>query len=551
MIEEPTGKKGLSRRTRTLARVGTGLLMLAALVFAPPLFNVSRLQRHIAASISASLGRPVRMDKVSLHLLPVPGFTLENLVVSEDPAFGSEPTIRAGKVEVTLRPSSLWRRQVELSSIKFEVDDNGSAPNLNLVRNAQDRWNIEGLLMHAAQVNIAPTAQRRPGPEPRFPYIEATGGRINVKIGEEKLPFALTDADFALWLPEPQEWRVRLEARPVRTDTNVSETGELRMEGSLGRAASIAEMPVDLSASWHNAPLGEVSKVITGSDKDWRGTLMAEASLLGRLGDAELKTSLNFNDLRRADFVPEKTLDVHVECSGMVNVTTAVVLSPQCSVPVSTTLPVSQVSATADRIDLSAPRSTRIQIGSPGVSEDWLLDWARLFSEHLPPCASCGTSTVQGSVVYLGGADGGRWQGRMEGTMPSALDRPNPDSSRLGFVIAGAGDEFLIEPVDLIPAGKPPLTLSGTLDKNGYMLGLIGTATEAQMRSLETAMPPLGEGLDKLLPDIFRDATKPARVNIFCSRKWAGNSDSKETCTTVPAEIPPAKPRSGNKASSH
>jgi len=543
MMEEPTGKKGLSSRTRTLARVCIGLLLLAALVFAPPLFNVSRLQRHIAASISTSLGRPVRMDKVSLHLLPVPGFRLENLVVSEDPAFGSEPTIRAGKVEVTLRPSSLWRRQVELSSIKFEVDDNGSAPNLNLVRNAQGRWNIEGLLMHAAQVDIAPTAQRRPGPEPRFPYIEATGGRINVKIGEEKLPFALTEADFALWLPESQEWRVRLEARPVRTDTNVSETGVLRLEGSLGRAASIAEIPVDLSASWHNAPLGEVSKVITGSDKDWRGTLMAEASLLGRLGDAELKTSLNFNDLRRADFVPEKTLDVHVECSGMVNVTTAVVLSPQCSVPVSTTLPVSQVSATSDRIDLSAPRNTRIQIGSPGVSEDWLLDWARLFSEHLPPCASCGTLTVQGSVVYLGGPDGGRWQGRVEGTMPSAFDRTNPDSGRLGFVITGAGDEFLIEPVDLVPAGKPPLTLSGTLDKNGYTLALIGTATEAQTRSLEIAMPPLGEGLDKLLPDLFRDATKPARVNILCSRKWSANSDSKETCTTIPTELPPAKPR--------
>ena len=457
MIEEPTGKKGLSRRTRALARVGAGLLLLAALIFAPPLFNVSRLQRHIAASISASLGRPVRMDKVSLHLLPVPGFTLENLVVSEDPAFGNEPTIRAGKVEVTLRPSSLWRRQVELSSIKFEVDDNGSAPNLNLVRNAQGRWNIESLLMHAAQVDIAPTAQRKPGPEPRFPYIEATGGRINVKIGEEKLPFALTDADFALWLPEPQEWRVRLEARPVRTDTNVSETGELRLEGSLGRAASIAEMPVDLHASWHNALLGEVSKVVTGSDKDWRGTLMAEATLLGKLGDAELKTSVNFNDLRRADFFPEKTLDVHAECSGRINVPTAVVLNPQCSIPATATLPASQVSATADRIDLSAPGNMRIQIGSPGVSEDWLLDWARLFSEHLPSCASCGTSTVQGSVVYLGGADadGGRWQGRVEGTMPSALDRANPDSGRLSFVIAGAGDEFLIDPVDLMPAGVP------------------------------------------------------------------------------------------------
>jgi len=552
MPEEPTSEKTPSRRTRTLARWGAGLLLLAALIFTPPLLNVSRLQRRITASISASLGRPVRMDKVSLHLLPVPGFTLENLVVSEDPAFGSEPTIRAGKVEVTLRPSSLWRRQVELSSIKFEVDDGGGAPNLNLVRNAQGRWNIEGLLMHASQVGIAPTAQPKPGPEPRFPYIEATGGRVNVKLGEEKLPFALTDADFALWLPEPQEWHVRLEARPVRTDANITETGVLRLEGSLGRATAIADMPVDLHASWHNAPLGEASKVITGSDAQWRGTLMAEASLLGKLGEAELKTSVTLNDLRRADFVPEKTLELHAECSGKIDVTTAIVLSPLCNIPAPSNS--AQISATADHLDLSAPQNTQVQVGSPGVSEEWLLDWARLFSEHIPACASCGTSMAQGSLIYLGGADanGGRWQGRVEGPLGFVVSPADADAAantgRPQFAIAGAGDVFVLEPVNLTPPGKtPPLNLSGTFDKNGYTLNLEGTATEAQLRTLETTLPPLGQGLEKLLPDIFGDATKAAKVSLLCSRKWG----AEEICTTMPAELPPAKQHRGGKSAIH
>jgi hypothetical protein len=554
MTEETTSERAPGRRTRLLARLLAGVLFLAALVFTPPLFNVSRLQRRIAASISASLGRPVTMDKVSLHLLPMPGFTLENLVVSEDPSFGSEPTIRAGKVDVTLRPSSLWRRRVELSSIKFEVSDTGSAPNLNLVRNAQGHWNIEGLLMHAAQVGIAPTAQRLPGPDPRFPYIEATGGRINVKLAEEKLPFALSDADFALWLPDPQQWRVRLEARPLRTDINVSDTGEVRLEGSLGRAAAIAEMPVDLHMSWQNAPLGEASKVVLGSDADWRGTLIADATLLGELGDAQLKTRVTLNDLRRADFVPEKTLQFHAECSSKIDITTAVLLSPQCSVPASTD-PLTQVSATADRIDLSALRSTHVQIGSPGVSEEWLLDWARLFSEKLPACASCGSASVQGSIIYLGdaAADDGRWQGRIEGPLQflatPADTSAATNTARPQFVVAGAGDVFAVEPVNLFPPGKtPPLTLSGSFDKDGYLLTLMGTATEAQMRSLETALPPLGQGLVKILPDIFRDAAKPAKINLLCSRKWG--ADSIETCATVPLEITPAKPHHGNKASS-
>ena len=58
----------------------------------PPLLNVGRYQRRIVTSMSESLGRPVHLDKVTLHLLPMPGFTLDNFVVSEDPAFGNEPT---------------------------------------------------------------------------------------------------------------------------------------------------------------------------------------------------------------------------------------------------------------------------------------------------------------------------------------------------------------------------------------------------------------------------------------------------------------------------
>lgn len=300
---------------RRLVWMGVLLLVILALVLTPPLVNVNRLQRRIAASMSESLGRPVHLDSVTLHLLPMPGFTLNNLVVSEDPAFGSEPTIRANTVEATLRPSSLWRRQVEFSTIHFVE------PSLNLVRNAQGRWNLESLLMHASRVDTAPTAQRRPGPAPRFPYIEATNGRVNLKLGEDKLPFSLTEADFSLWLPTPQQWQVRLEAKPARTDTNISDPGTMRLEGSLGRAGAIAEVPVNLRANWHGAPLGEASRLLTGDDAGWRGSLIVEAALSGKLSAAKLTTRIHFDDLRRADFVPAESLDVSVVCAATADTT--------------------------------------------------------------------------------------------------------------------------------------------------------------------------------------------------------------------------------------
>ena len=74
---------------------GVVLAVLLLLALTPPLLNVNRLRRRIADSMSASLGRPVHLDRVTVHLLPVPGFTLENLVVSEDPALIWSATSKA------------------------------------------------------------------------------------------------------------------------------------------------------------------------------------------------------------------------------------------------------------------------------------------------------------------------------------------------------------------------------------------------------------------------------------------------------------------------
>ena len=182
-------RPGRNGRLRHLIYAGVAVLVLVLLVVLPPLINVNRFQRRIATSIGGSLGRPVHLDRVTFNLLPLPGFTLENLVVGEDPAFGMEPIIRANSVRATLRISSLWRKRVEFSTISF------TEPSVNLVRAANGKWNLESILLQASRIEAAPTVQAKAGPAPRFPYIEATGARLNLKQGQEKLPLSLTEAD--------------------------------------------------------------------------------------------------------------------------------------------------------------------------------------------------------------------------------------------------------------------------------------------------------------------------------------------------------------------
>jgi AsmA protein len=536
-------KHGRRRLIWSLAVVS----VLFALALTPPLLNVGRLRLRIAASMSATLGRPVHLDKVTMHLLPVPGFTLENLVVNEDPAFGYEPVIRAMKVELTPRLSSLWRRQVEISTIRFEVDENGSAPSLNLVRNAQGQWNVQSLLMHAAAVNAEPTAQASAGPAPRFPYIEATGGRVNLKLGQEKQPFSLLDADFKLWLPTPEAWHVRLEGKPTRTDTNASDTGTVTLEGQLQRAARMSDVPVDLRASWHNAPLGEASKLMTGQDAGWRGTLMVDATLAGPLNAAKWATQVHLRDLRRADFVPTKLLDVDVDCSGEMDVTGAVLMDPSCALP--TPAPAGskeagQVVAIADKVDLTTLRTaplsaSGLRVGMTHVPDSWLMDWARLFSIRIPAKESPG-GVVAGSVTLAptsGGATS-NWQGEFRdvfdngvaATEKSAL-ATSSTPMEIVATVTGATPTLTLSPLNLAQFAKlPTLTLSGDATPQRYSVRLAGSATTQELNSLRGMLPVLGDGLDAAIPELLAAPTaasqatletaKELKLNVICTRVW-------------------------------
>jgi len=174
---------------RRLIAVAT-VVVLLLFVFRP---GASRLKSRVVSSISSGVGRSVDIGSVHVRLLPRPGFDIKNLVVYDDPAFGAEPMLRAGEVTASLRLLSLIRGRIEIARLDL------TEPSLNLVHRDNGRWNLEALLEHTAQIPLAPTRKAKSEPRPGFPYIEATSARINFKSGQEKKPYALTNADFSLW----------------------------------------------------------------------------------------------------------------------------------------------------------------------------------------------------------------------------------------------------------------------------------------------------------------------------------------------------------------
>ena len=286
------------------------LVLLVLFLFRP---GASRLKSRIITSLSAAVGRPVDLSSAHIRLLPRPGFDLENLVVYDDPSFGSEPMLRASAVTADLRLSSLLRGRLEVAKLDL------TEPSLNLVHQASGAWNLESLLERSARTPMAPTAKTKSEPRPGFPYIEGSSGRINFKNGPEKIPDALTNADFALWQQSENAWGVRLKAQPFRSDMNLNDTGLLQVSGSWQRSANVSDTPLEFSIEWSRAQLGQVTKFFFGNDKGWRGDLRIDATVTGTPAALKISSTVLAGDFRRYDIPTQKSFGLAARCDAEYN----------------------------------------------------------------------------------------------------------------------------------------------------------------------------------------------------------------------------------------
>lgn len=298
------------RGRNVLWLVLAALTVLLGAILIPPYISISRYQKSITELMSRSLGRPVRLSSVELRLLPWPGFVLSDLTVEEDPSYGAEPILHANTVKASIRLLSLWRGRLEIDSIS--VDE----ASLNLVRTPNGFWNLDPLFQTAA-AHAKSAARTEPNRRTvQLPYLEATNSRVNFKNGLEKLPFSLVGADLSFWQEKPGEWRLRLKGQPARTDVtlDLADTGLVQMEASLHSASELRQMPIRLDMQWREARLGQLSRLLIGSDPGWRGDLTWQLHLDGTPDYAHVTTRLSATGVHRAEFAPAEPLDFDANC---------------------------------------------------------------------------------------------------------------------------------------------------------------------------------------------------------------------------------------------
>jgi hypothetical protein len=489
------------------------MALLAVILFLA-LFSrpgVNRLKSRITRSISVELQRPVEIGSVSLRVLPAPGFDLKNFILYDDQAFGAEPMMQASEVTAELRVASLLRGRLEIARLNL------TEPSVNLVRNGEGHWNLESLLERAANSPMAPTGKSKRESRAGFPYVQADGGRINLKIGQEKKNYALTNTDFSFWQEAENTWAMRLRAQPMRTDFNVSDSGDLKVNGSWQRSSNLRDTPIEFTMQWSGAQLGQLSKLVYGKDKGWRGSLKIAATLSGTPGDLTFAADSSVQDFRRYDIPGGDALRLQASCRGHYSTAEKDLKEFSCRAPVGD----GALTLVGELNGLPSLETYDLRIGAQNVPVQSISRLLSHAKKDMPQDLTA-AGRLTADIRLKRDLDGASWSGGGEALAFKLTSQTNDTSLSLNRVPFSLSSDATAEGhpenrIDVGPfaiaLGRPtPTVVRGWLSPSGYDFSIQG---DTQVKKLLQLARTIG------VPTPHVAADGSAKVDLTLAGGWS------------------------------
>lgn len=433
------------------------LVILAAGLIAPRL-GADRYRARIQSALETALGRRVEIGAVHFNVFTGPGFSVDRVVIHEDPAFGIEPAAYVGTLEARPRFLSLFRRRLEFASIR--LDD----ASINLAKSGAasepGRWNFEPVLTRSLIMT--------------FPEIHVRTGRINFKFGDTKSVFYLTDTDFDISPPgRGGAWTVRCSGAPARTDRPAHGFGAFRARGTWSLADRL-----DLDVELERSAVGEMITLVHGESAGLHGTISGRARLAGPLNDIRIHGRMFLEDIHRWDVLPPKGTGWPLNLAGRLDLP-GQSLELESSSSGDETLPLSLRFQAADY--LSRPRWN--------VALTWnrfplapLLELARHMGVPVPPRLAL-SGTLDGNLGYHSGAD-------LEGDLAfhgTALTVPDSPPVRFEHArLLFAGGEVRLAPAVVRTANNDLAQLEGAWHWANNAFELSISTADMQVNSLRS-----------------------------------------------------------------
>jgi hypothetical protein len=437
-------------------------LLLAAGIAAPYLSG-NRFAPRIRAAIESALDRKVELGAIHFSLFAGPGFSVDNVVIHENPSIGIEPIAYVGSLEAVPRLASIFGGHLEFASIR--LDD----ASINLAKTGgpsePGRWNFEPLLNRSVIRAI--------------PELHVRSGRINFKFGDTKSVFYLTNTDLDIAPPGlngsqgAATWNVEFTGEPARTDKPAHGFGQFIARG---RWTQTGAGRLDLDVRLEKSEISEIVALLHGFDAGVHGTVAARMHLAGPLDDIRISGNMDIEGVHRWDRMPPYGQSWPLRLAGRLNVP-AQIVEMESSTAGGETLPLAVRFRCSDY--LSQPHW--------GVALNWnrfpagpVLDLARHMGADLPPNLNL-TGSLDGVLGYTG-------QGSLQGELSfhdasMAIPDSPPIRSEQARLIFDRGHAKLA-PAIVRTAGDETAQLEADYDWKAQSLDLTISTDSMRVESL-------------------------------------------------------------------
>ena len=291
-------------RPRTVfAIAGAAVLLVLIAGFAAPYINADKYGERLRRRLSAALARPVEFrGKVQFSLFRG-GFSVEDVVIHEDPSIGLEPIAYVDSMSVQPRIWALAMGRFEVASIRLE----GASINLSKSGPASEwgHWNFASFVDRSVLG--------------RVPAVHVRDSRIHFKFGEAQSVFYLTDTDLDISPPGSARggWSIECSAKPARTDRTAQGLGAFKLKGHW----YLAPERVDLDLQLDRSGLGEITALVSGQTGGVHGTVSSRLHLAGPLGQIGIVGRINIEDVHRWDLLPQHGRGWPLDVRGRLDLT--------------------------------------------------------------------------------------------------------------------------------------------------------------------------------------------------------------------------------------
>jgi hypothetical protein len=367
--------------------VSIAALLIAAQIGASVLARARGVHKYLVAHLERAFGRSVEVRHFNILLLPSLVLDAEQVSIGENPAFGNEYFLRAEHLTAGLRWGGLLRGHFEFGTLSL------SRPSLILVRNNEGEWNLERWLPPARSTLGA--GSRFYGPRPqetpsnRLQKIVIDDGRINFKIGQEKLPFAFLGVSGSVEQVSSGRWRLQLKAQPWRSGVTLQSTGTVLVRGDVA-GTSARLQPAEVHLQWGKVSLADLFRLLRGQDYGVRGVFAldgtAKSGASDRIAGADMQPGdWTFSARARAAEIHRWDLTersdnpaVNVNLEGRWNAGMRNISAERLIVETAK----SDLRGSA-RFALNAEPAWEVRLDSAGIQAGDLLAWYRAFDPNV------------------------------------------------------------------------------------------------------------------------------------------------------------------------